>query len=103
MSLYAATKKADELITAMNRAAEAAVPEAKTLLVNSIKQMSVEDAKGILTGVVEARAKATAEYVGKLVSDGHAEWHTLANGDIQLRFRTGETFLLGETMIVRLA
>lgn len=43
-------KKADELITAMNRAAEAAVPEAKALLVNSIKQMSVADAKGILTG-----------------------------------------------------
>ena len=43
-------KKADELITAMNRAAEAAVPEAKTLLVKSIKQMSVEDAKAILTG-----------------------------------------------------
>lgn len=43
-------KKADELVTAMNRAAEAAVPEARTLLVNSIKQMSVEDAKGILTG-----------------------------------------------------
>jgi len=43
-------KKADELVTAMNRAAEAAVPEAKTLLVNSIRQMSVDDAKGILTG-----------------------------------------------------
>lgn len=43
-------KQADELVTAMNRAAEAAVPEAKALLVNSIKQMSVEDAKGILTG-----------------------------------------------------
>ena len=43
-------KYADELETAMNRAAEAAVPEAKTLLVNSIKQMSVQDAKGILTG-----------------------------------------------------
>jgi hypothetical protein len=43
-------KKADELVTAMNRAAEAAVPEARTLLVNSIKQMSVDDAKGILTG-----------------------------------------------------
>lgn len=43
-------KYADELQTAMNRAAEAAVPEAKTLLVNSIKQMSVQDAKGILTG-----------------------------------------------------
>ena len=43
-------KQADELVTAMNRAAEASVPQAKTLLVNSIKQMSVEDAKGVLTG-----------------------------------------------------
>lgn len=43
-------RQADELITAMNRAAEAAVPEAKTLLVGSIKQMSVQDAKGILAG-----------------------------------------------------
>ena len=43
-------KQADELVTAMNRAAEAAVPQAKTLLVNSIKKMSVEDAKGILSG-----------------------------------------------------
>jgi len=43
-------KYADELVLRMNRAAEAAVPEAKTLLVNAIRQMSVEDAKGILTG-----------------------------------------------------
>jgi hypothetical protein len=43
-------KQADELVTAMNRAAEAAVPQARALLVNSIRQMSVEDAKGILTG-----------------------------------------------------
>ena len=43
-------QQADDLEMAMNRAAEAAVPEAKTLLVNSIKQMSVSDAKGILTG-----------------------------------------------------
>lgn len=43
-------KQADELLTAMNRAAEAAVPQAKGLLVNSIKQMSVEDAKSILSG-----------------------------------------------------
>jgi hypothetical protein len=43
-------KYADELVTTMNRAAEAAVPEAKTLLMNSIKQMSVQDAKGILSG-----------------------------------------------------
>jgi len=43
-------KQADELVTAMNRAAESAVPEAKKLLVDAVKQMSVEDAKGILQG-----------------------------------------------------
>jgi hypothetical protein len=43
-------KQADELVVAMNRAAEAAVPEAKTLLVDSVRKMSVQDAKGILTG-----------------------------------------------------
>ncbi len=50
MRSFGLGKQADELVTAMNRAAEAAVPQAKTLLVNSIKQMSVEDAKGILSG-----------------------------------------------------
>lgn len=43
-------KQADDLVLAMNRAAEAAVPEAKALLVDSVKRMSVQDAKGILTG-----------------------------------------------------
>jgi len=40
----------DELVTAMNRAAEQAVPAAKDLLVNAVRTMSVTDAKGILTG-----------------------------------------------------
>jgi hypothetical protein len=43
-------KQADELVLRMNRAAEAAVPEAKTLFVGAVKQMTVQDAKGILTG-----------------------------------------------------
>ena len=43
-------KQADELTLSMNRAAEAAVPEAKTLLVKSVNEMTLEDAKGILTG-----------------------------------------------------
>jgi hypothetical protein len=43
-------KYADELTTSMNRAAEAAVPEAKSLLTGAVKKMTVEDAKGILTG-----------------------------------------------------
>jgi hypothetical protein len=40
----------DELVVAMNRAAEAAVPEARKLLLDSVKKMTVQDAKGILTG-----------------------------------------------------
>lgn len=43
-------RQADELVLRMNRAAEAAVPEAKALFVGAIKQMSVQDAKGILQG-----------------------------------------------------
>ncbi|MGQ0512145.1 MAG: DUF4197 domain-containing protein [Betaproteobacteria bacterium] len=43
-------KYADELVLTMNRAAEAAVPEARKLLVDSVKKMTVQDAKGILTG-----------------------------------------------------
>ncbi len=43
-------RQADELVTAMNRAAEAAVPQARALLLNSIRQMSLDDAKGILAG-----------------------------------------------------
>lgn len=43
-------RQADELVVAMNRAAEAAVPEAKTLLIDAVKQMTLTDAKGILTG-----------------------------------------------------
>lgn len=43
-------KYADELVTSMNRAAEAAVPEAKSLLTDAVKKMTVEDAKNILTG-----------------------------------------------------
>jgi len=43
-------KDLDQLVTTMNRAAEAAVPEAKRLLVDAVQQMSVTDAKTILTG-----------------------------------------------------
>ena len=42
--------QADALVTAMNRAAEAAVPESKALLKQALQKMSVADAKQILTG-----------------------------------------------------
>lgn len=40
----------DDLVVAMNRAAESAVPMAKPLLLNAVKSMSVDDAKRILSG-----------------------------------------------------
>jgi hypothetical protein len=43
-------KKVDELVTAMNRAAEAAVPEAKALLVSAAKSVTVDDARRIVGG-----------------------------------------------------
>jgi hypothetical protein len=43
-------KRVDALVLAMNRAAEAAVPEAKALLVSAVKSMSVEDAVKIVRG-----------------------------------------------------
>ena len=50
MRLLGMGEQADELVLAMNRAAEAAVPEAKTLLVDAVKDMTLRDAKRILTG-----------------------------------------------------
>ena len=43
-------KRVDELVVAMNRAAEAAVPKAKTMLVNAAKSISVEDALKLVRG-----------------------------------------------------
>lgn len=43
-------KQADELVDTMNRSAESAVVEAKPLLVDAVKKMSIKDAKGILVG-----------------------------------------------------
>jgi hypothetical protein len=50
LRMFGMGKQADQLIETMNHAAESAVAEAKPILVDSIKKMSVQDAKGILTG-----------------------------------------------------
>ena len=44
----------DEFVQTMNSAAETAVPEAGAILADSIRQMSVEDARGILNGPDDA-------------------------------------------------
>ena len=43
-------RQVDDLVNAMNRAAESAVPEAKTLLLNAVHTMSVDDAVKIVRG-----------------------------------------------------
>lgn len=50
MRTFGMKKQADELIETMNHAAETAVVEAKPILINAIKNMSFDDARGILTG-----------------------------------------------------
>lgn len=50
LRMFGMGRQADELVTSMNRAAEMAVKEATPLLVAAVKNMSVQDAKGILTG-----------------------------------------------------
>jgi hypothetical protein len=50
-------KYADELVASMNHAAEAAVPEAKVLLVNAVKNMTLADARDILLGSDDAATR----------------------------------------------
>ncbi|WPC65314.1 DUF4197 domain-containing protein [Rhodoferax ferrireducens] len=50
MRTFGMARQADELIETMNHAAEAAVAQAGPILMDSIKKMSVKDAKDILTG-----------------------------------------------------
>ena len=50
MRMMGRGKDADELVATMNQAAEQAVPEAKGLMLNAVKTMSIEDGKKILTG-----------------------------------------------------
>lgn len=69
MKLMGMGKQSDELVLKMNRAAEAAVPEAKALLVDSVKKMTLADAKAILTGPNDA----ATQYFKKTTSAQMAE------------------------------
>jgi hypothetical protein len=50
LKTFGQQKRVDALVLAMNRAAEAAMPEAKSLLVGAVKSMSVEDALQVVRG-----------------------------------------------------
>lgn len=62
-------RQVDELVLAMNRAAEAALPQAQPLLVRAVKDMSVEDAldlvRGDATAVTRFFAAKTRQPLGE--------------------------------------
>jgi len=72
MRMIGRGKDADELVVAMNQAAEQAVPAAKELMINAVKTMSIQDAKKILTGGDDSvtqffRAKTSAPLAVKFL------------------------------------
>jgi hypothetical protein len=58
-------KLADEFVASMNHAAEQAVPEAATIFGDAIQNMSLDDARGILTGPDDA----ATQYFRRTTSD----------------------------------
>ena len=84
MKLAGMGKQSDELVLKMNRAAEAAVPEAKTLLVDSIKQMSLADAKAILTGPKDAATQYFKRTTSKQMGEKFLPIVEKATANVQL-------------------
>jgi hypothetical protein len=58
-----------------------------------------------IAGLGEANpAKALVmRHIRQLVAEGRAEWAWHENGDIRLQLQTGETFLLADSVIIRIA
>ncbi|MGY3606015.1 MULTISPECIES: hypothetical protein [unclassified Bradyrhizobium] len=76
--------------------------DAKTKREKGRRRRTMPDAIAALVHADPAKARVMA-YFRRLVTDGHAEWQMLENGDIRLRFRTGETYLLAKMTIIRIA
>jgi len=58
-------KYADEFVTSMNRAAERAVPQTTHIVINTIKKMSLQDAKGILQGDDDAATQYLRQHASE--------------------------------------
>lgn len=77
-------RQADDLVLRMNRAAEAAVPEAKTLLVDAVKNMSVQDAKAILSGPDDAATQYFRKHTAAPLAAKFLPVVQKATADLQL-------------------
>lgn len=65
------------------------------------KEPAVQTLAGV-TQVDPVKALVMAN-VAQLVEAGLAAWGTLDNHDIELRFNSGETFILANEVIIRIA
>jgi hypothetical protein len=65
------------------------------------EEMCGPTARDDRTAVDPAKA-LLIERLGVLVSDGYAEWRPLDDGNVELRFFSGEIFLLGASSITRI-
>jgi hypothetical protein len=77
-------KQIDALELAMNRAAEAAVPEARELIVESIKQMTVKDALGIIRGPDNAATEYFRKSMSGKLTEKFQPIVSKATADVQL-------------------
>jgi len=66
---FGGEKYVDEFVTTMNRAAESAVPEAATIFSDSIRDMSIEDAKKILSGANDSATQYFRETGGAKLAE----------------------------------
>jgi hypothetical protein len=84
MRMFGMDKQADELVLKMNRAAEAAVPEARALLIDSVKKMSVQDAKAILSGGDDAATQYFKKTTATPMAEKFLPIVKKATADVQL-------------------
>lgn len=68
----------------------------------NVRLDATSDAIATLVQSDPAKVKVMG-HLRKLVADGFAEWQTLDDGTIRMRLITGETYLLEQTTITRIA
>jgi len=78
------------LVTSINRAAEAAVPMGKDLLVSAVRTMNVTEAKNILQGGETSVTNFFAEKTRKQLGDKFVQVVTKATGTVGLANRCNE-------------
>ena len=84
MRMLGMGQQADDLVLKMSRAAEAAVPEAKTLLIDAVKKMSLADAKTILTGPEDAATQYFRRTTSAALTERFLPLVQKATQDVQL-------------------